>query len=102
MMPNILWVDDEIDMLKGHLLFLEGKGYAITTCNNGADALDLVQETAFDAVFLDENMPGLSGLETLEKIKDLVPELPVVMITKSEEEQIMEMAIGSKIADYLI
>jgi DNA-binding response OmpR family regulator len=101
-MPNILWVDDEIEMLKGHLLFLEGKGYSVATCNNGADALDLVQETGFDAVFLDENMPGLSGLETLEKIKDLLPELPVVMITKSEEEQIMEMAIGSKIADYLI
>jgi len=101
-MPNILWVDDEIEMLKGHLLFLEGKGYSVATCNNGADALDLVQETGFDAVFLDENMPGLSGLETLEKMKDLLPELPVVMITKSEEEQIMEMAIGSKIADYLI
>ena len=84
-MPNILWVDDEIEMLKGHLLFLEGKGYSVATCNNGADALDLVQETGFDAVFLDENMPGLSGLETLEKMKDLLPELPVVMITKSED-----------------
>ena len=101
-MPNILWVDDEIEMLKGHLLFLEGKGYAVSTCNNGSDALDLVAEQPFDAVFLDENMPGLSGLETLEKMKAGHPELPVVMITKSEEEQIMEMAIGSKIADYLI
>ncbi|MEY2969953.1 MAG: hypothetical protein RLZZ599_326, partial [Bacteroidota bacterium] len=101
-MPIILWVDDEIDMLKGHLLFLEGKGYNVHTCNNGNDALDLVAESAFDAVFLDENMPGLSGLETLEKIKAIHPELPVVMVTKSEEERIMEMAIGSKIADYLI
>ena len=101
-MPIILWVDDEIDMLKGHLLFLEGKGYTVHTCNNGNDALDLVAESAFDAVFLDENMPGLSGLETLEKIKETHPELPVVMVTKSEEERIMEMAIGSKIADYLI
>ena len=80
-MPNILWVDDEIDMLKGHLLFLEGKGYAVSTCNNGSDALDMVQETGYDAVFLDENMPGLSGLETLEKIKAMQPELPVVMVT---------------------
>jgi len=82
-MPIILWVDDEIDMLKGHLLFLEGKGYTVHTCNNGNDALDLVAEAAFDAVFLDENMPGLSGLETLEKIKETHPELPVVMVTKS-------------------
>ena len=101
-MPNILWVDDEIDMLKGHLLFLEGKGYSVSTCNNGNDALDMVQENGFDTVFLDENMPGLSGLETLEKIKAMQPQLPVVMVTKSEEEHIMEMAIGSKIADYLI
>lgn len=101
-MPNILWVDDEIDMLKGHLMFLQGKGYEFETCNNGADALDLVDEKAFDAVFLDENMPGLSGLEVLEKMKLVRPEMPIVMITKSEEEQIMEMAIGSKIADYLI
>ena len=66
-MPNILWVDDEIDMLKGHLLFLEGKGYAITTCNNGADALDLVQETAFDAVFLDEKYARIIGIRDLRK-----------------------------------
>ena len=101
-MPNILWVDDEIDMLKGHLMFLEGKGYTFETCNNGSDALDVISEQAFDAVFLDENMPGLSGLETLEKMKLVRPEMPIVMITKSEEESIMEMAIGSKIADYLI
>ena len=101
-MPDILWVDDEIDMLKGHVLFLEGKGYTFDTCNNGIDALELVVERPFDAVFLDENMPGLSGLETLEKMKAIRPEMPIVMITKSEEEQIMEMAIGSKIEDYLI
>ena len=101
-MPNILWVDDEIHMLKGHLLFLEGKGYTFQTCNNGSDAIELFDNTAFDAVFLDENMPGLSGLEVLEEMKSIRPETPIVMITKSEEEQIMEMAIGSKIADYLI
>ncbi|MEC8459207.1 MAG: response regulator, partial [Bacteroidota bacterium] len=101
-MPDILWVDDEIHMLKGHLLFLEGKGYTFQTCNNGGDAIELLDNKAFDAVFLDENMPGLSGLEVLEQMKLKRPETPIVMITKSEEEQIMEMAIGSKIADYLI
>ena len=101
-MPNILWVDDEIHMLKGHLLFLEGKGYSFETCNNGNDALEEFERQPFDAVFLDENMPGLTGLEVLERMKSIRPEVPVVMITKSEEESIMEMAIGSKIADYLI
>ena len=101
-MPNILWVDDEIHMLKGHLLFLEGKGYSFETCNNGNDALEEFESQPFDAVFLDENMPGLTGLEVLERMKSIRPEVPVVMITKSEEESIMEMAIGSKIADYLI
>ncbi len=101
-MPNILWVDDEIHMLKGHLLFLEGKGYSFETCNNGIDALEEFGRQPFDAVFLDENMPGLTGLEVLERMKSIRPEVPVVMITKSEEESIMEMAIGSKIADYLI
>ncbi|MGD1981715.1 MAG: response regulator, partial [Flavobacteriales bacterium] len=101
-MPNILWVDDEIHMLKGHLLFLEGKGYSFETCNNGIDALEEFERQPFDAVFLDENMPGLTGLEVLERMKSIRPEVPVVMITKSEEESIMEMAIGSKIADYLI
>lgn len=101
-MPDILWVDDEIHMLKGHLLFLEGKGYTFQTCNNGSDAIELFNNIDFDAVFLDENMPGLSGLEVLEQMKLIRPETPIVMITKSEEEQIMEMAIGSKIADYLI
>ena len=99
---EILWVDDEIDLLKAHILFLEKKNYSITTCTNGTDAIELVDETNFDIIFLDENMPGLSGLETLSEIKQKHPNLPIVMITKSEEEYIMEDAIGSKIADYLI
>jgi len=99
---KILWVDDEIDLLKPHILFLEKKGYAVTKCTNGADAFDLCENEGFDIVFLDENMPGLSGLETLTKIKNKNSNLPVVMITKSEEEYIMEDAIGNKIADYLI
>lgn len=99
---TLLWADDEIDLLKPHILFLEDKGYRVLTANNGADALDLLEDEVVDLVFLDENMPGLSGLETLSKIKALKSSLPVVMITKSEEESIMEDAIGSKIADYLI
>jgi CheY-like chemotaxis protein len=99
---NILWVDDEIDLLKPHILFLEKKGYKVSTSNNGADAIDMCEENNYDIVFLDENMPGLSGLETLTKIKSKSPNLPMVMITKSEEEYIMEEAIGNKIADYLI
>ncbi|MDE0535645.1 T9SS response regulator signal transducer PorX [Tenacibaculum sp. L6] len=99
---HILWVDDEIDLLKPHILFLEKKDYKVTTCTNGADAIDMVDENNFDIVFLDENMPGISGLEALSEIKQKNPNLPVVMITKSEEEYLMEEAIGSKIADYLI
>ena len=99
---QILWVDDEIDLLKPHILFLEKKGYTLTTCTNGADAIDFVKESNFDIIFLDENMPGINGLETLSEIKQIRSNLPVVMITKSEEEYIMEEAIGSKIADYLI
>ncbi|MEZ4854735.1 PglZ domain-containing protein [Flavobacterium sp.] len=99
---KILWVDDEIDLLKPHILFLEKKGYEVTTVNNGQDAIDLFEETNFDIVFLDENMPGLSGLETLAELKEKKSLIPVIMITKSEEEYIMEEAIGSKIADYLI
>ena len=99
---KILWVDDEIELLKPHLLFLEKKNYNVSTCNNGAEAVEIIEETNFDIVFLDENMPGLSGIETLAEIKAKIPNLPVVMITKSEEELIMEEAIGSKIADYLI
>lgn len=99
---HILWADDEIDLLKPHILFLQGKGYQVTSVNNGSDALELCLAQNFDIVFLDENMPGLSGLETLAQIKNAKPTLPVVMITKSEEEHIMEDAIGSKISDYLI
>lgn len=99
---NILWADDEIDLLKPHIMFLESKGYQITPVKSGADALEKCQQQNFDIVFLDENMPGISGLETLTQIKAIRPSLPVVMITKSEEEHIMEDAIGSKISDYLI
>nr|WP_297309426.1 bifunctional response regulator/alkaline phosphatase family protein [uncultured Flavobacterium sp.] len=99
---KILWVDDEIDLLKPHIIFLEKKNYHITTANNGQDALDLFDEENFDIVFLDENMPGISGLETLSEMKEKKSSVPIIMITKSEEELIMEEAIGSKIADYLI
>ncbi len=99
---SILWADDEIDLLKPHILFLRNKGYDVTPVNSGSDALDKCNEQNFDVVFLDENMPGMTGLETLSQIKATKPSLPVVMITKSEEEHIMEEAIGAKIADYLI
>jgi CheY-like chemotaxis protein len=99
---NILWVDDEIDLLKPHILFLEQKNYKVTTCQSGTEALEILDDIGFDIVLLDENMPGLTGLETLNEIKERKANLPVVMITKSEEEYIMEEAIGSKIADYLI
>lgn len=98
----LLWVDDEIELLKAHLMFLEKKGYEVVTVSNGTDAIDLCKERNFDLVLLDEQMPGLSGLETLRRMKELQPSLPVVMVTKSEEENIMEQAIGQKIADYLI
>ncbi len=99
---KILWADDEIDLLKPHILFLQEKNYDVTTATNGDDALDLFESDNFDIVFLDENMPGMSGLETLGKIKNTKNQVPVIMITKSEEEFIMEEAIGSKISDYLI
>jgi CheY-like chemotaxis protein len=99
---NILWADDEIELLKPHILFLKEKGFNVVTTNNGNETLDIVKTQLFDIIFLDENMPGLSGLETLKQLKNIAPHIPVVMITKSEEESIMEDAIGSKIADYLI
>ena len=99
---TILWADDEIDLLKPHILFLKEKGYDVTPVNSGADAIEEIQEKSYDLVFLDENMPGLTGLQTLTEIKSIRPTVPVVMITKSEEEHIMEEAIGAKIADYLI
>ena len=100
--PRILWTDDEIDLLRAHIIFLQEKGYEVDTANNGSDAIEKVKNEFYDIIFLDENMPGLSGLETLTEIKTILPNIPVVMITKSEEENIMEEAIGSKIADYLI
>ncbi len=99
---KVLWVDDEIDLLKPHIIFLESRNYVVTTAQSGTEALQEIEKDSFDIVFLDENMPGLSGLETLAEIKEHQANLPVVMITKSEEEYIMEEAIGSKIADYLI
>lgn len=99
---RILWADDEIDLLKPHILFLEDKGYNIESVNSGQDAIDSFLSEVFDLVFLDENMPGLSGLETLSRIKSINPNVPVIMITKSEDEGIMTDAIGKKISDYLI
>lgn len=99
---RILWADDEIDLLKIQILFLEKKGYEVITATNGKDAIDIVRDENFDIIFLDENMPGLTGLETLEQIKKITPSTPTVMITKNEEEDLMEEAIGSKIDDYLI
>ncbi len=101
-MIKILWADDEIDLLKPHIIYLEAKGYHLTAAKSGDQALDILKENKFDLIFLDENMPGLSGLETLSIIKEKYANVPVIMITKSEEESIMEDAIASKIADYLI
>lgn len=102
MNTKILWVDDEIDLLKPHILFLEKKNYEVHTANNGLDAIELFKNENFDIVFLDENMPGISGLDTLSAMKAEKNSVPMIMITKSEEEFIMDEAIGSKIADYLI
>ena len=99
---KLLWADDEIELLNAHIIFLRGKGYEVTKVTNGPDAIEACKEEAFDLILLDENMPGLTGLETLSRIKQMLPTTPVVMVTKSEEEDIMEQAIGSKIADYLI
>lgn len=101
-MVKILWVDDEIELLKPHVLFLRQKGYEVDTCNNGYDAIDMAAENGYDLIILDEMMPGMTGLETLPKIKEARPATPVIMVTKSEEENIMDKAIGSKIADYII
>lgn len=101
---RILWADDEIELLRSHILFLEARGYRITAVASGVDAIDEVtaNAAAFDLVFLDENMPGISGLDTLDRIKAVAPALPVVLITKSEDEEIMDLAVGNRIADYLI
>ncbi len=99
---RILWADDEIDLLRPHILLLEEKGYVVKTVTNGNDAVDAFQKGVFDLVFLDENMPGLTGLETLSILKNVSPTIPMVLVTKNEEEHLMEEAIGSKIDDYLI
>ena len=102
MANRLLWADDEIELLNAHIIFLRNKGYEVNTVTNGLDAIEACKTTSFDLILLDENMPGLTGLETLSAIKEMHPATPVVMVTKSEEENIMEQAIGSKIADYLI
>ena len=99
---TLLWIDDEIELLRPHILFLQGKDYDVDTVSNGRDAVDRCRQNTYDLILLDENMPGLSGLETLDLIKEVSPGVPVVMVTKSEEENIMNQAIGAKIADYLI
>jgi CheY-like chemotaxis protein len=99
---RILWTDDEVEALKPHIIFLEEKGYEVLTCSNGTDTVDLIGRQPFDILFLDENMPGLSGMETLRLVREAHPDIPVVMVTKSDEEELMEAAIGSEIADYLI
>jgi DNA-binding response OmpR family regulator len=99
---KILWVDDEIELLKPHILFLRDKGYEVESCNNGYDAIEMAQQTPYDLIILDEMMPGMTGLETLPAIKEAQPATPVIMVTKSEEENIMDKAVGSKIADYII
>ena len=102
MANRLLWADDEIELLNAHIIFLKNKGYDVSTVTNGLDAIEACKTDSFDLILLDENMPGLTGLETLSVIKEMHPSTPVVMVTKSEEENIMEQAIGSKIADYLI
>ena len=101
-MVKILWVDDEVELLKPHILFLKAKGYEVDTCNNGYDAIEMATGESYDLIILDEMMPGITGLETLPRIKEIRPTTPVIMVTKSEEENIMDKAVGSKIADYLI
>ena len=93
----LLWADDEMDLLRPHVLFLENKGYEVMTVTNGQDELDLCRKHTFDLIMLDENMHGLSGLETLSRVKELTPSVPVVMVTKSEEENIMDQAIGGRL-----
>ena len=102
MANRLLWADDEIELLKPHILFLENRGYEIETCNNGYDAIEAIKTTIYDLTIIDEMMPGMTGLETLQIINEIRPLMPVIMVTKSEEENIMDRAVGSKIADYII
>src|SRR3982751_2137455 len=99
---KILWVDDEIESLTSQIMFLENKGYEVNTLTNGFDAVEYVKENAVDVVLMDESMPGLTGLQTLQQIKEVNSNLPVVLITKNEAENLMDEAIGSQISDYLI
>ena len=99
---KILWIDDEIDLLKSHFIFLKSRGYFIQPCSNGREGITVLENDKFDLVLLDENMPGLNGFETLSIIKQKKPNLPVIMVSKNEEEKIIDDAIGSKVSDYLI
>ena len=99
---NILWVDDEIEFLKPHIIYLRQFGYGVNTVSNGVDAIKEIIEQRYDIVFMDENMPGLSGIETIARIKEINPDIPVVMITKNESESIMKEAIRGDVADYLV
>ncbi|MEO9211257.1 MAG: response regulator, partial [Ginsengibacter sp.] len=99
---KILWVDDEMESLKSQVMFLENKGYEVTPLSNGYDAIEYVQTHRVDVVLLDESMPGITGLETLQKIKEINAQIPIVLITKNETENLMDEAIGSQISDYLI
>ncbi|RYZ28645.1 MAG: response regulator, partial [Chitinophagaceae bacterium] len=101
-LAKILWVDDEIESLQSQKIFLQNKGYDVQTLTNGFDAIDYVKENIVDVVLLDETMPGITGLETLSKIKEVNAQIPVVLITKNETENLMDEAIGSQISDYLI
>ena len=102
MSGKILWIDDEVDLLKPHIVFLENKGYSVTPVNNVHEALELIEKEKFVLTFLDENMPGISGLEAIPMIKEKDNAIKIVMVTKSEEEHIMEQAIGSQIEDYIL
>ena len=99
---KILWVDDEIDHLKPHILFLEDKGFNISTASNGADAVTLIKENNFQLILMDQFMPGQDGIQTIQEFSELRPNLPVIMITKSEEEWLMDEAISQKISQFLI
>ena len=100
-MSKIIWIDDEVDLLKPHIVFLENKGYAVTPVNNVNEALEMIEAEKFQLALLDENMPGISGLEAIPMLKNLDSSIKIVMVTKNEEEHIMEQAIGSEISDYI-
>jgi CheY-like chemotaxis protein len=101
-LAKIMWVDDEIEILEAHKRFLEMKGYSLITFNNGFDAVEFLQQSQIDLLLIDESMPGMSGLETVARVKKIHPHLPIVLVTKNETESLMDEAIGSQISDYLI